>query len=218
MRYTKTCMDAGVVFEIVIIVLILGVSITFHEFMHGFMADRLGDNTARLSGRLTLNPLKHIDPFLTVAMPILLYLAGAPPFGAAKPVPFNPSHLRNGETGMVMVALVGPLTNFALALFGGAGIRLLGWPNLLSEILLLFVIVNLAFFVFNLIPFPPLDGSRALYVLAPEPVRQFMRTIESTGLLGVALFIFIGFPFISPIMSNAISILTEAITGVRGVF
>ncbi|MEX0749127.1 MAG: site-2 protease family protein [Candidatus Saccharimonadales bacterium] len=208
-------MDIGVIGEIITIIAILAVSITTHEFMHGFIADRLGDDTARLSGRLTLNPLKHVDPFLTVAMPLFLHLAGLPPFGAAKPVPFNPSRLRNGETGMVMVSLAGPLTNLVLALLGGAVVRLMGAPSVAFDVMMLFVIVNLAFFIFNLIPFPPLDGSRALYVLAPEPVRQLMRTIESTGLLGVAVFIMVGFRFIGPFMGSAIGILTEVITGVR---
>ncbi len=196
-----------------IIIAILAISITFHEFMHGYIAYKLGDDTAKFSGRLTLNPIKHIDPFLTVLMPIMLYFIGAPPFGAAKPVPFNPSRLRNGETGMVMVALVGPLTNLVLALLAGAILRLVAWPVLIFDILMLFILVNLAFFIFNLIPFPPLDGSRALYVLAPEPVRRVMSNIEGTGLIGVAIFILVAYRFIAPVIANAIDILMQIITG-----
>lgn len=194
-------------FAIVIILIVLAVSVTLHEFMHGFVAYRLGDDTAKLSGRLTLNPLKHIDPFMTVILPVMLALLGAPPFGAAKPVPFNPSRFRNGETGLAMVAFAGPLTNLVLAAFVGFLTQVLVLPDLAMNIASLFIIVNLAFFVFNMIPFPPLDGSRLLYVLAPEPVRRFMASIESTGLLGVALFILVGFPFISPLLGNAINVL-----------
>lgn len=206
-------MELGIV-GIIIAIAVLAVSITFHEFMHGFVAYKLGDDTAKYSGRLTLNPIAHIDPFLTVLLPLLLLLLGAPPFGAAKPVPFNPSRLRNGETGMAMVALAGPLTNFVLAAFVGIWMQIFVLPPVVANIFLYFVIINLAFFVFNLIPFPPLDGSRALYVLAPEPVRQLMRTIESAGLLGIALFIFVGFQFIAPPLGEAVSILTEFLTGV----
>lgn len=207
-------MDLNVL-GLVVIIGTLAISITFHEFMHGYIAFMLGDNTAKYSGRLTLNPLKHIDPLLTVAMPLLLWLAGAPPFGAAKPVPFNPSRLRNGETGMAMVSLAGPLTNLVLALLAGAVLRLGVISGTGFEVLLLFVVVNLGFFVFNMIPFPPLDGSRVLYVLAPEPVRQFMRTIESAGILGVGLFIIVGFPLIGPLIGQAISVLLSIITGVN---
>lgn len=194
-------------FAIAVILVVLAVSITLHEFMHGFVAYRLGDDTAKLSGRLTLNPLKHIDPFLTVALPILLYIAGAPPFGAAKPVPFNPSRFRNGETGLAMVALAGPLTNLVLAAIAGFITQVIVLPEVLMQIASLFIVVNLAFFVFNMIPFPPLDGSRFLYVLAPDSVRRFMATIESAGLLGVGLFIVFGFPVISPLLTEAIRVL-----------
>lgn len=196
-------------FPIAVIIVVLAVSITFHEFMHGYVAFRLGDDTAKLSGRLTLNPLKHIDPFLTVLMPVILFLIGAPPFGAAKPVPFNPSRFRNGETGLAMVALAGPLTNLVLAAVAGFITQLVDLPMIAMEITSLFIVVNLAFFVFNMIPFPPLDGSRLLYVLAPDSVRRFMGTIENTGLLGVALFIMVGFPFISPILGAAIELLLQ---------
>ncbi len=210
-------MEIGV-FGIVVILATLAVSVTLHEFMHGYIAYQLGDNTAKHSGRLTLNPLSHVDPFLTVALPLILAVLGAPPFGAAKPVPFNPSNFRNGETGLAMVALAGPLTNLVLAAIAGAIFQILGLNPLvgsLAGVLQLFIVVNLAFFVFNMIPFPPLDGSRVLYVLAPEPVRRVMQTIESTGLLGVGIFIFVGFPLISPLLGNAIAILSEWLTGVN---
>ena len=199
---------------IAIVLATLAVSVTLHEYMHGYVAYKLGDNTAKLSGRLTLNPLAHVDPFATVLLPIMLAIIGLPPFGAAKPVPFNPSHLRNGETGLVMVSVAGPLTNLVLAAIGGVLFQILPISFFTLTVLPWFILLNLAFFVFNMIPFPPLDGSRILYVLAPEPVRRFMNTIESMGLIGIGLFIFIGFPFIGPFLGAAISVLSRWLTGV----
>jgi len=193
---------------IVVLLASLVISITTHEFMHGFVAFKLGDDTARLSGRLSLNPLKHIDPFLTILMPIMFYLIAGFPIGAAKPVPFNPSRLRNGETGMAMVGLAGPLTNLGLAVFVGLWTRFLPVVPEISQYFELFVLLNVGLFVFNLIPFPPLDGSRVLYALAPDGVRDFMRQIESFGLLGVVLFIFLLFPVISPVLSRIIISIT----------
>lgn len=209
-------MEIGL-FEVLVVLASIAVAATLHEFMHGYVAYKLGDNTAKFSGRLTLNPIAHVDPFLTVLLPILSVSLGGPLFGAAKPVPFNPSNFRNGETGLAMVALAGPLTNFVLAALGGGIYQFLGMlsaPGIISEVLLIFIAFNLGFFIFNMIPFPPLDGSRLLYVLAPEPVRRVMQTIESTGLLGIAIFVFVGFRYIGPLLGEAIDILLGLLTGV----
>jgi Zn-dependent protease len=192
---------------IIFIIVILALSITFHEFMHAYVSNRLGDDTARLSGRLSLNPLAHIDPVFTVLMPILLFMAGLPPFGAAKPAPFNPARLRNGEIGAAMVAIAGPLTNLVLAILLSIWLRVVPADGLGGAFIQLFVMVNIGFFVFNMIPFPPLDGSRVLYVIAPEPLRNIMRQIEAFGLIGIALFIFLLFPLISPVIGGVISAL-----------
>ncbi len=193
--------DNSVLLIVVVIAAVL-VSITFHEAMHAFTSHWLGDDTARLQGRLTLNPLKHIDPFLTVGLPVLLALTGAPIFGAAKPVPFNPARLKYDEFGAALVALAGPLTNLALAFIGALLLRLLGGQMLpiAADILYVFIAVNTGFFVFNMIPFPPLDGSRVLYAVAPEPLQRVMAQIESFGLIGVFLFLFLLYPVISPII------------------
>ncbi len=191
-------------------------SMTLHEAMHAFASYWLGDDTAKLQGRLTLNPLKHIDPFLTVLLPLILALAHAPIFGAARPVPFNPHRVRHGEYGAALVGLAGPLTNLVLALLG-AGLFRLFLPDIGSvffAILIIFIEVNIGFFVFNMIPFPPLDGSRVLYAFAPEPVQEIMARIEGLGLLGLALFIFVLFPFISPLIGNVFNYLLRALVGV----
>ena len=162
---------------------------TLHEAMHAFTSDWLGDDTAKNNGRLTLNPVAHIDPFTTIILPLLLVALGLPPFGAARPVPFNPYKVRYGDFGAALVGLAGPLTNLFLAGTAGLAIRWLGSDNsTLGVILQTFAFVNISFFVFNLIPFPPLDGSRLLYAIAPDSVRRIMELIESMGFVALTMF------------------------------
>ena len=180
------------------------------EVAHGLVAYRLGDPTAKRLKRLSLNPLRHIDPIGTVALPALLALVGAPIFGFAKPVPVNPMFFRNPFRGMMQVALAGPLVNFALAaatyvlLWGLAS----AWPQVLVDVfetetlgtpaefavffLVVFFIINLILGSFNLIPVPPLDGSRVLTYLLPAQGRQVMVRIERFGLFIVLGLMLIG--------------------------
>lgn len=178
--------------NIAIIIGVILFSMTLHEAMHGFVAYWLGDDTAKLQGRLTLNPIKHIDPFLTIVLPIGLYLVGAPVFGGAKPVPFNPDRVRHDEWGAALVALAGPLTNLLIAFVFFGVATILGYNitdfvarDIFEIILTYSVVINLGFFIFNMIPLPPLDGSRVLYALAPDFVRRGMELIESYGLIFV---------------------------------
>lgn len=211
-------------FLILVVIGSILVSMTLHEAMHAFTGYWLGDDTARLEGRLTLNPIRHIDPFLTVLLPlslILLNLGTAssrnlPIVGAAKPVPFNPDRVKYDELGAAMVGLAGPLTNLILAIFTAGLIRLFaaGGSDTLLAVLYVFLQVNVGFFVFNMIPFPPLDGSRLLYAVAPEPVRNVMAQIEGMGLMGLFVFLFLFFPLISPIITTInITILTLLVGG-----
>ncbi len=196
-------------FTIVIItLLVILVSMTIHEAMHAFMGYFLGDQTAKAEGRLSLNPIRHIDPFLTILLPLVLLMLGTPVFGGAKPVPFNPHKVRFGEWGVALVAIVGPLTNLVLAFtFFGIGVSLgfvdkFGFsPSLIGVMLQTFVFVNLGFFAFNMIPIPPLDGSRVLYALAPDFVRGFMRQVEQYGLVIIMVLVMVGSPFISLFMN-----------------
>ena len=183
-------MSEAVIINVAVVIGVILVSMTLHEAMHGFVAYWLGDDTAKLQGRLTLNPIKHIDPFLTILLPVMLAIVGAPIFGGAKPVPFNPNRVRYDEWGAALVAIAGPLTNLLLAfvVFGLAVV--LGYNpvyfdpnNIVSMIFSYGVVVNLGFFAFNMIPLPPLDGSRVLYALAPEPVRRGMEYIDQYGLI-----------------------------------
>ena len=204
---------------IVAVIVAILISMTLHEAMHGYMAHWLGDDTAERHGRLTLNPAAHIDPFYTLALPIILIFTsgvtgGATPiFGAAKPVPFNPFRLRNGEIGMAMVGFAGPLANLFLAAVAGLALRVIPGDTLTFEFLILFVNVNLSFFVFNMIPWPPLDGSRILYAISPAPIREILNRIEQFGLIGLFLLLFVGLPVISPLIGLAVSYLFEIFTG-----
>lgn len=193
---------------------VLGVilfSMTLHEAMHAFVGYWLGDDTAKLQGRLTLNPIKHIDPFLTILLPLTLAVIGAPIFGGAKPVPFNPGRVRGDEWGVAAVAIAGPLTNLIIAfvVFGIgtlAGFNLVdfGYVSIWEMIITYAVFVNLGFFVFNMIPLPPLDGSRVLYALAPEFVRRGMEIIEQYGLIFVFAIVLLASSYIGAFMLGAI--------------
>ena len=190
-------------------------SMTLHEAMHAYVSYWLGDDTAKLLGRLTLNPIKHIDPVLTLLLPIMLAIAGAPVFGGAKPVPINSNKLRFEEWGLAIVAIAGPLTNFIIA-FVAIGIwALVGSPSqgILAEILITTASVNLGFFVFNLIPIPPLDGSRLLYALAPEFVRRGMESIEKYGIIIVFGIVLLAGSALGVFMSSSINFFLNIFAG-----
>lgn len=201
------------IFSIVTVVIILVLSSSLHEAAHAFAGYRLGDNTAVLHGRLSLNPLRHIDPFLSVLMPLLLWVAGLPIFAAAKPVPFNPNAVKWGEKGAAIVALSGPATNLLLALAVGLPMRVVSLSSGIEEVMGLFVLVNLGFMVFNLLPLPPLDGSRLLYAYAPYRLKAIMQQIESQGLLGIFLLVVLFSSVLSGFIGGVVSTLFEMITG-----
>lgn len=207
-------MDIGYIAIVIGVVLL---SMTLHEAMHAFVGYWLGDDTAKLEGRLTLNPIKHIDPFLTLLLPVMLALINAPIFGGAKPVPFNPNRVRYDEWGAAMVAMAGPLTNLLIAFIVFGIYALAGAPQsgLLGQILMTAVMVNLGFFIFNSIPIPPLDGSRVLYALAPEFVRRGMEAIERFGILFIFAIVLIASPLIGSFM---LSVMTFFLTMFSRIF
>lgn len=167
-----------------LVIAVVLISMTLHEAMHAYSSYWLGDDTAKAQGRLTLNPIAHIDPFLTLLMPIMLAILGLPIFGGAKPVPFNPMRVRYQEFGAAIVGLAGPLTNLVLAFVLFALYALSGQPGgFVGDALTVGIMVNLGFFIFNILPIPPLDGSRLLYALAPDGARRVMETIEQQGLI-----------------------------------
>jgi Zn-dependent protease len=172
---------------------ILIFSVIVHEVMHGVVAEKLGDDTARLEGRITLNPIPHIDPFGSIALPLFLMMVGSPVIlGSAKPVPVNFNNLRDPKKGMALVSLAGPLANFGLAVLCVIPIKL-GLVNALSyQILLQAIIINLVLGTFNLIPIPPLDGSKVLASLAPDQWMYKILEFERYGYVIVFAFLYLG--------------------------
>jgi Zn-dependent protease len=198
---------------LVIVFPILIISMTIHEMMHAFVSDKLGDDTARSMGRISFNPLVHIDPILTIALPLLLAITGAPIFGAAKPVQVNFSRLKYDEFGGALVGAVGPLTNLVIGVIAALILRSINVTSSLEyDILGYTVLINIGFFVFNSIPWPPLDGSRVLYAFAPRPLQEIMESIERMGISGLIVFMFFFYYFLSPIVGNLIEKLTSGLT------
>jgi len=210
---------------IAVVIGVVLISMTFHEAMHGFMAYWLGDDTAKAEGRLTLNPLAHIDPFLTILLPIFLAIAGLPIFGGAKPVPFNPYRVRYGDFGAALVGIAGPLTNLVLAFisFGlyvlveqPTGVLIGQGTSTVGMVLAISVMVNLGFFIFNMLPIPPLDGSRVLYALAPEGARKMMEIIEQYGIIFVFAIVLLFSRQLGQFMLAAIQFFIDVFSAIFG--
>lgn len=183
---------------LIILLPVLLISMSIHEMLHAYAAYKLGDDTAYHMGRVTLNPLPHIDPFFTVALPLLLLLSGSPfLFGAAKPVQVNFNRLRYGEFGGALVGMIGPISNLAIAGVAGLAFGMVDpyQGSVLYDIFRYTILLNVGLFIFNSIPWPPLDGSRLLYAFAPRPLQEFMERIESLGMMGLVLFIFLFYNF-----------------------
>jgi len=196
--------------------IVLIFSVMIHEISHGFVAERLGDPTAKNAGRLTLNPLKHIDLVGSVILPLILVITNSPVlFGWAKPVPYDPRNLKNPKTGGGKIAAAGPLSNFLLALVFGLAIRF-GLQFGISPdapLILLFTAItyiNILLGVFNLVPIPPLDGSKVLLLFLPAKpgAYQFYASLERNGLFILLLFIFLGYPLITPVIRVIFTLFT----------
>jgi Zn-dependent protease len=176
----------------IINIAILIASIVIHEVAHGFTANKLGDPTAKLDGRLTLNPLKHLDPIGSLLIPGILVVTGAPfLFGWANPVPYNPYNLKNPRRDEALIALAGPVSNILIALLAATIFRIFtpGLETVFALVLLMTVLLNLVLAVFNLVPIPPLDGSKLLFAAVPSTFGNFRATLEGMGFFLVILFI-----------------------------
>ena len=169
---------------IFVVIIILLASLVIHEVAHGLVTYWLGDDTAKTEGRLTLNPLAHVEPVLSIVIPVLCFITNSPIIGGAKPVPVNYRKIKWHEWGVALVALAGPLTNFILAFVAYGIFSILNISSgLLGGILLLFVNINLGLMLFNLLPLPPLDGSKIIFPIAPEFIQSMIKKIESNSLL-----------------------------------
>lgn len=191
--------------DFIFIIVILIMSVVIHELAHGYSALWLGDSTAKYAGRLTLNPIKHLDPIGSVLVPLLLYiLPGNLIFGWAKPVPYNPYNLRNQKWGEAIVAAAGPLTNILIAVIFGLVVRLGAASGIFStafiDLASIVVFMNIILAIFNLVPIPPLDGSKILFSVLPYHMQRFRLVLEQFGLILVIFFIFVLWQFIFPVV------------------
>ena len=191
-------------------VVILIFSVIAHELSHGYMAEALGDPTARLAGRLTFNPLRHLDVMGSLIVPALSFTLGGFIFGWAKPVPYNPYNLRKGNVGEALVAGAGIFTNLLLALIFGLLIRFYGnvLPESFVSLAMLVVLTNIVLALFNLVPVPPLDGSKLLFSLLPFSLHPLQETLERWGLPFLLFFVFFLWQFVTPLIGLIFRLLT----------
>lgn len=184
-------------------IVILIFSVILHEVAHGYMADWLGDPTARMAGRLTLNPLKHIDPIGSIIVPLITSMAGFT-FGWAKPVPYNPYNLQKRREGELLIALAGPGSNLLIALIFGTLIRF----GAVNEVFVYIVVINIVLAIFNLIPLPPLDGSKVLYFFLPNQYGRFRMTLERFAPIFILVVVFFLWQVIEPVIPWAFRLFT----------
>ncbi len=193
-------------------VVVLVYSVVIHEVSHGLMADSLGDPTAKNLGRLTLNPLRHLDMFGSVLLPLLLFLARAPfIIGYAKPVPYNPHNLSDRKYGPAKVALAGPASNIVLALIFGLSLRLMPdifTSSLVPELFSFIILLNLVLAIFNLFPIPPLDGHWLLMTFLPARFNTLKVFIYRYSIVLLFVFIIFVFPLLWPLVSFLFRIIT----------
>lgn len=217
------------VVELLILLVVIILSTVLHELAHGWTAYWLGDKTAKENGRLSLNPLKHIDPYMSILIPVVLFLMGGPVFGGAKPVPVDRRNLKGGAWGMALVAIAGPLTNLLLAFLillvaklcgaieitGGAIYYAVG-NEMMASVIISAVFAEMGLFLFNILPIPPLDGSRVLYALAPDGVRRVLDNLERYGMIFVFVLVMLGGSLLSKYMTGAMQGILSGFTWALG--
>ncbi len=184
--YSKSVNNMDILSTIIALVILI-FSAILHEVAHGYVAERFGDPTARLAGRLTLDPRKHIDPMMSIVLPLITYFSSGIIIGGAKPVPVDPFNLRDGRKDMALVSLAGPATNILLAIAASLILKIIPSSpdlilNALSLILINIVHLNLLLAIFNLIPIPPLDGSKIFSLLLPERLANAYLSLGSIGI------------------------------------
>lgn len=209
-------MSLGIILSVVVLIF----SVIIHEISHGLAALWLGDSTAKYAGRLTLNPISHLDLWGSIVVPILLVFSGVGViFGWAKPVPYNPYNLRDQKYGPALVGVAGPFSNLAMALIAGVAIRALlvfgvNENLLIFNVLALFVYINILLLVFNLLPIPPLDGSKLLFTFLP--ISEHTKTVlDQYGFIVLFVFIFVFSSVISYLMGLVLYFFTNFVIGIN---
>lgn len=202
--------DIGLLGIIVILISIL-IAMAVHEAAHAYIGLKLGDDTAAEAGRISLNPFRHVDPFMTVILPILTLVTFGVPVLAAKPVPFNPDRVKFDEFGAALIAAAGPFTNLVLAAIGALVAHIFAGNGFAYDALQIFAVLNVAIFVFNVVPIPPLDGSRVLYAFAPDSIRSFMEQLEQFG-----IFIVFGLVLLVPAFGTLLVNINQSILTLLG--
>lgn len=200
--------------DFIFAIAILIMSVVIHEVSHGYVANALGDPTAKYAGRLTLNPISHLDLFGSFLLPVITYLLGGFIFGWAKPVPYNPYNLKDQKWGPALVGIAGPLSNISVAVIFGVIIRFsaafLTVASPFLQILTLIIFINLILAVFNLIPIPPLDGSKVLFAFFPYRWHHIQQFLERYGFFILIIFIFSFWSLVIPAVFYLFRIITGA--------
>ena len=199
-------MEINFLFTIIILIM----SVVIHEVSHGSMAYLLGDPTAKNAGRLTLNPLAHLDLMGSLVVPLIAYFTAGLMFGWAKPVPYNPYNLKNQKYGDALVAVAGPASNLLVALVFGLFLRFnlfMTVPNLIGAFQMI-VIINLVLAIFNLIPIPPLDGSKIFFSFLPYRYEELKESLERYSIFLLLLVVFFLWKFLFPVISAIFSLIT----------
>jgi Zn-dependent protease len=209
-------MDIGISLQIIVLIM----SVVVHEVSHGYMAYWLGDPTAKYAGRLNFNPVNHLDMWGSFIVPLLLIISHSPfLFGWAKPVPYNPYNLRNQKYGPALVGLAGPLSNLILAILAGIVLRaslVFGMTGgIFLQILVIIVFINILLMVFNLLPIPPLDGSKLLFVVIP--VSEYTKMmLERYGFVFLIVFIYLFNDVFQTILFSFLNFFVNVVVGING--
>jgi Zn-dependent protease len=199
---------ASIFFLVLAFLIIIGLVISIHEAAHAYAANRLGDPTARLLGRMTINPIAHIDPIGTVIVPLVLFIFGGFVFGWAKPTPINPLNFAQPRRDSAIVAFAGPASNFALAIVLSIFFRFFQ-----NDILLILISINLILGIFNLIPIPPLDGYKVLLGIVPKDIALRLAILESYGPIILIIFLLLFIRVFSPVILTILNFFLQIFTG-----